>query len=81
MVIIDNAEKKSRTLKDLRQGEIFRFKDNTYNSLYLFVRTGLLFNLTTNTDYGYEAWDRSEDNINDEEIIVYHAEIHLLDHD
>ena len=81
MVIIDKAEKKARTLRDLRQGEVFEFKNSAYKHLYLFVRTGLLFNLTTNTDYHYEAWDRSEGNINDEEVLVYGAEIHLLDHD
>jgi hypothetical protein len=80
-VIIDKSEKKSRTLRDLRQGEVFEFKNSAYKYLYLFVRTGLLFNLATNTDYSYEAWDRSEDNINDREVIVYVTEIHLLDHD
>jgi hypothetical protein len=81
MVIINKTEKKSRTLKDLRQGEIFEFKNSIYKHLYLFVRTGLFFDLTTNTDYSCEAWDRSEDEMNDWEVIVYNAEIHLLDHD
>lgn len=81
MVIIDKAEKKARTLRDLRQGEVFEFKNTIYKKLYLFVRTGLLFDLTANTDYSYEPWDNSEDNVNDREVIVYNAEIHLLNHD
>ena len=68
--VIDNNDKKNYTLRDLKVGDLFKFKNNSYynHDLFLFIREGLAFDFSLNTTYAY--YDMAEKVLN-QEVIKY----------
>ncbi len=77
MIVKNKIEnKKIRTLGSLLPGQVFKFKDTKsfLDHYYLVLECGFFFDLTTNDMFGLSG--RSG-----EEVILYIAEIHLIDSD